>query len=77
MQVNKDLYKIDSSGKFNSTFGLGKVKVIIPDVEPIIVDLYYNIYNNGKFKFPNKKPIFINYISISFYKLYYNSVVYA
>ncbi|CAH2098987.1 unnamed protein product [Euphydryas editha] len=42
-QINGDLYKFESNGKYDVKTGNTKVKVLVPHVDPIIVDSNYNV----------------------------------
>ncbi|XP_041983389.1 apolipophorins [Aricia agestis] len=53
LQVNSDLYKLESTGKFGTTKGSSKLKAVVPHVEPVIVDFDYKVDTQGEKKSGN------------------------
>lgn len=49
MQVNADVYKVDASGKLGAQSGLSSVKLLVPHVDPIVLDANYKTSQNGEY----------------------------
>ncbi|KAJ8707317.1 hypothetical protein PYW08_010569 [Mythimna loreyi] len=47
VQVNADVYKIDASGKVSPQTGLTTVKVLLPHVDPVVLEANYKTAQNG------------------------------
>ncbi|KAJ8705174.1 hypothetical protein PYW07_011001 [Mythimna separata] len=47
VQVNADVYKLDASGKVSPQTGLTTVKVLVPHVDPVVLDASYKTSQNG------------------------------
>ncbi|XP_050357243.1 apolipophorins [Nymphalis io] len=43
VQINADLYKFESNGKYDEKNGNTKLKVLVPHVDPIIIDTSYKV----------------------------------
>ncbi|CAB3232890.1 unnamed protein product [Arctia plantaginis] len=50
MQINSDVYKIDANGKGSAETGYGTVKLLVPHVDPLVLDIKYkNNENQDKY----------------------------
>ncbi|KAG6438575.1 hypothetical protein O3G_MSEX000068 [Manduca sexta] len=48
VQINADVYKIDANGKVGPKNGYGAVKVLVPHVEPFVLDYNYKSSHEGE-----------------------------
>lgn len=46
--MNADVYKIDANGKISPQTGFSTVKVLVPHVDPVVLDVNYKSDRNGK-----------------------------
>ncbi|XP_022837131.1 apolipophorins isoform X2 [Spodoptera litura] len=47
VQVNADVYKIDANGKVSPQTGLSTLKLLVPHVDPVVLDVNYKIDQDG------------------------------
>ncbi|XP_037295541.1 apolipophorins isoform X2 [Manduca sexta] len=48
VQINADVYKVDANGKVGPKNGYGAVKVLVPHVEPFVLDYNYKSSHEGE-----------------------------
>lgn len=46
--MNADVYKIDANGKLSPTQGSGTVKLLVPHVDPVVLDVGYKHAKGSK-----------------------------
>lgn len=56
-QVNADVYKFDTSGKFGLKKGVSKMKVLVPHQEPFVLEVHYNADTDSKYTLVFSKDI--------------------
>lgn len=47
VQVNADVYKIDANGKVSPQTGFSTMKLLVPHVDPVVLDVNYKVDKNG------------------------------
>lgn len=49
--MNADVWKVDANGKIGAHNGAGTVKLLVPHVDPVILDANYKADNSGEWQF--------------------------
>lgn len=49
--MNADVYKIDANGKVSPQTGLSTLKLLVPHVDPVVLDVNYKLDQDGSYNY--------------------------